>query len=212
MIGCHDSQAESYENEVRNNLNDYVRENYFEILDAVIRQAELSTGLKVLDIGIGTGLLTERLPVGLELYGVDLSPKMMDKVREKKLPVNLALGDFCHIPHPDHSFDRVISTFAFHHVNFDEKAVALAEMDRVLKPGGSIVIGDFMVENQSQKLNLLEKFRNENRADMLQELEEEYFTDLEQACSTLQSLGYQTTYQRVATLSWILQAIKVAIR
>lgn len=212
MTGCHDSQAENYEAEVRNRLDDYIRENYFEILDTVIGRADLAAGLKVLDIGIGTGLLTERLPRGLELYGVDLSPRMLDKLREKKLPVDLALGDFCHLPHPGETFDRIISTFAFHHVGFSEKAAALAEMDRVLKPGGLMVIGDFMVENEAQKESLRAKFRAENRADMLQELVEEYFTDLEEACATLGALGYRTTYRRGATLSWILRAVKAPSR
>lgn len=86
--GCHDSQADFYDENVRANLDDYIRENYFKILDRVVAMLPAKPNLKVLDIGIGTGLLAERMRPGIELHGIDISTKMMEKVREKGLPVH----------------------------------------------------------------------------------------------------------------------------
>ncbi|AZR73638.1 hypothetical protein BBF96_09710 [Anoxybacter fermentans] len=206
--GCHDSQAENYDEMVRSNINDYIRENYFEILDRVIELADFKQGMKVLEIGIGTGLLTERMPEGLKIFGIDISEKMMEKVREKKLSVQLTKGSFCDIPFSDNSFDRILSTFAFHHLTPEEKEIAFVEMDRVLRPQGCIVIGDFMFENDEQKNKLIERFINEDRTDMLEEFEDEYFTNIEDAISNLERLGYEVGYERGSTISWILKAVK----
>ncbi|MCL5124787.1 MAG: class I SAM-dependent methyltransferase [Deltaproteobacteria bacterium] len=204
--GCHDAQAEHYEEEVRAGLNDYIRENYFAILDRVIELAEIGEDMTVLDIGIGTGLLSERVPGGANLHGIDISPKMLEKVREKGLPVKLVEGSFLAIPYPDQTFDRIISTFAFHHLTPMEKVLGFKEMDRVLKPKGRIVIGDLMVENARQMDELRQRFVREGRTDLLEELEDEYFTDLELATQTLASLGYETAWERGSVLSLILSA------
>lgn len=209
--GCHDFQASTYDDKVRADLNkDYIRENYFQILDGVIEFAQFEQGMKVLDIGIGTGLLTERMPLGLELYGIDISPKMMEKLREKNLSVKLAVGSFRDIPYSKLFFDRIISTFAFHHLTPEEKEDAFTEMDRVLKPGGYLVIGDFMLEDRDQRTTLIDRFQAEGRDDMLEEMEDEYFTMIADAKEFLESLGYTIDYQRGSTISWILRGKKLA--
>lgn len=207
-IGNHDAQADNYEEQVRSDLDDYIRENYFLILDRVIELAQFAEGMRVLDIGIGTGLLTERLPAGLKLFGIDISPKMMEKLAQKKLSVELASGSFTNIPYADDTFERIISTFAFHHLTPDEKEVAFQEIDRVLKPGGYLVIGDFMFLDQEQRTSLIEKFSLEGRDDMLQELEEEHFTMIADAKASLSSLGYSVESEQGSTISWILRAKK----
>lgn len=207
--GCHDSEAETYEQEVRAGLSDYLRENYFAILDRVVKLAEIRDGMTVLDIGVGTGLLSERVPPGARRYGIDISPKMLEKAREKGLPVELAEGSFLAIPYPDLTFDRVISTFAFHHLTPQEKDLGLQEMRRVLKPEGRIVIGDLMVENPAQMDQIRTRFVREGRTDLLVELKDEYFTVLESATLTLRSLGFDTAWERGSLLSWILSAVLV---
>lgn len=209
--GCHDSQADSYDLLVEAKDGDYIRENYFAILDRVVNllpPIPPESSPRVLDIGIGTGLLTQRMPEGLSLFGIDISPRMMDKVREKGLRVELRAGSFLDIPYPDAYFDGIVSTFAFHHLVPEEKEEAYLEMNRVLKPGGFIIIADFMFENEKHAAELADHFRSEGRTDMLEEFEEESFTYIDCAASSLGALGYTLEYERGSTLSWIIKAQK----
>jgi putative AdoMet-dependent methyltransferase len=205
-FGCHDNQANRYDNCVRTNLGDYIRENYFDILDRIIRLSDLQTGVRILDIGVGTGLLTERLPSGVAVCGIDISEKMMLKIQKKRLDVELKYGSFLKIPYDSSSFDRVISSFAFHHVSDNKKEQAFCEMNRVLHKNGKIIIGDFMFENDLQKEALIRKFEKEKRSDMLDEMKEEHFTNIEIASKWLTRLGYDISCERASTLSWILIA------
>lgn len=206
--GGHDNQAESYEANVHAGLHDYIRERYFDVLDTVVRKADIQNNLSVLEIGIGTGLLTERIPDFVSTYGIDISEKMMEKAKAKGLKVELKYGSFTQIPYSDRCFDRIVSTFAFHHLTPEEKQVAFIEMDRVLKPSGMIVIGDFMMEDENQRKELIERFSSEGREDMLEELEDEYFLDITKEIVGLSRLGYKIEYERVSTLSWVLIASK----
>jgi len=105
----------------------------------------------VLDVGCGTGTLTRQvydaLPPATErrVCGVDAAEAMIDVARRKKgarpgLEFTAALAE--ELDYPDASFDRAVSTFFFHHLNYDLKVRALNEMWRVLRYGGRAVILD----------------------------------------------------------------------
>lgn len=101
----------------------------------------------VLDIGCGTGQF-ERLVLGehpeQRMVGVDLSEKMLAIAQQKcqAYPnVAFCIASASALPFPDHSFDVVVSASALHY--FDQPEVSLAEMRRVVKPGGSVVILDW---------------------------------------------------------------------
>lgn len=202
----HNHQAANYDEQIKKNSNDYLRENYFEILDRVITLAELKKGMKVLDIGVGTGLLTERLPKGLSNFGIDVSEEMLKKAGEKNLPIKLQKGSFLNIPFADNEFHRIISTFAFHHLSAKEKA--FLEMDRVLFEDGIIIIGDFMFKDEKQKNEVVNRFHKEKRDDMLIEIEDEYFMDISKTKRFLNDLSYEISYERASVISWILKARK----
>ncbi len=205
----HNRQAEHYDEKIKGDVNDYLRENYFEILDRVVTLADLKKGMRVLDIGVGTGLLTERLPKGLSNFGIDISEKMLEKAKEKNLPIKLQKGDFLNIPFVDNRFHRIISTFAFHHLSSKEKEKAFTKMDCALLKNGIIVIGDFMFKDENQKNEVINKFKKENRKDMLLEVEDEYFMDISSVEKVLRNLNYNVIYERASVLTWILKAKKV---
>jgi len=207
----HDHQAEHYDEQIKHDSNDYLRENYFEILERVITLADLKKGMKVLDIGVGTGLLTERLPKGLLNSGIDISEKMLIKAKEKNLPIKLQKGSFLDIPVADNEFHRIISTFAFHHLSPQEKEKAFIEMDRVLLEDGIIVIGDFMFKDQVQKSEVVNRFKKENRKDMLLEIEDEYFMDINSVEPFLLNMDYKVIYERGSVLTWIFKANKLKL-
>jgi len=76
-----------------------------------------------------------------ELYGIDLSEKMLH-VAKSKLPeqVKLLLGDSEALPFPDNTFDVVYCNDSFHH--YPAPMNVLREVHRVLKPGGTFLMGD----------------------------------------------------------------------
>ena len=101
----------------------------------------------ILDIGCGTGEF-ERLVLCEQpeqrMVGVDISGKMLELAQQKcqAYPnVTFCIASASRLPFPDRNFDVVVSASALHY--FDEPDVSLAEMRRVVKPGGSVVILDW---------------------------------------------------------------------
>jgi ubiquinone/menaquinone biosynthesis C-methylase UbiE len=116
----------------------------------LIEQAELKSGFRVLDIGCGTGslaVLIKRMHPEVEVIGVDPDPAALS-VSERKasragLSIEFDRGFSDHLSYPDASFDRVFSSFMFHHLEPSERAATLREIRRVLKSGGSLHLLDF---------------------------------------------------------------------
>lgn len=96
-----------------------------------------ATGREVLEVGCGTGLLLERIArFASRARGVDLSPGMLEHARERGLDVTQ--GSATALPFEDASFDVVCSFKVLAHVREIKEAVA--EMLRVTKPGGELVL------------------------------------------------------------------------
>ena len=117
----------------------------------VVARLALDRPADVLDIGCGTGTLTRQIYDALpaeaprRVCGVDAAEAMIAVAQKKAgarpgLEFAAALAE--ELPYPDGSFDRVLSTFFFHHLNYELKVKALAEIWRVLRPGGQAAILD----------------------------------------------------------------------
>ncbi|MGK7897913.1 MAG: class I SAM-dependent methyltransferase [Xenococcus sp. (in: cyanobacteria)] len=108
-----------------------------------LRDLELQPGMKILDVGCGTGestrFLTNSYP-DIEVEGLDLSPGMLDVARKLDSVSHYFEGDVCKIERPDATYDLVITAFTFR--NFPDKQTSLQEMIRVLRPGGRLLILD----------------------------------------------------------------------
>jgi ubiquinone/menaquinone biosynthesis C-methylase UbiE len=116
----------------------------------LIEQAEIKSGFRVLDIGCGTGslaVLIKRSHPEVEVIGVDPDPAALSiserKANRAGLSIEFDRGFSDHLPYPDASFDRVFSSFMFHHLDQSERAATLREIGRVLKSGGSLHLLDF---------------------------------------------------------------------
>jgi SAM-dependent methyltransferase len=108
-------------------------------------------GARVLEVGCGPGHLSIRLARqhGLEVTGLDLDPAMIQRARtnvdrlgdgDERRP-SFLVGDVASLAFPDGSFDRVVSTLSMHH--WADPAAGLAEIGRVLRPGGGALVWDF---------------------------------------------------------------------
>jgi ubiquinone/menaquinone biosynthesis C-methylase UbiE len=116
----------------------------------LIARADIPADARILDIGCGTGslvVLIKRLHPEAEVVGLDPDPKALARARRKaeraRVAVQLDQGFSDDLPYPAASFDRVFSSFMFHHLGSDEKKKTLSEVQRVLRPAGSLHLLDF---------------------------------------------------------------------
>lgn len=117
----------------------------------LLEHADLEPGQRVLDVGCGTGslvVLTKRLHPDVDVTGLDPDPRALARARRKldraRLSVALDQGFADALPYPDASFDRVFSSFMFHHLDLETKRGMLREVRRVLRPeGGELLLLDF---------------------------------------------------------------------
>ncbi len=104
--------------------------------------AGIKPGDRVLDVGCGTGALTlaaaERAGSHGSVVGVDPNPEMLAVARRKSPPIEWIEGRAEALPMPDRDFDAVVSQFALMFV--DDRAGALREMMRVLRPDGTLAV------------------------------------------------------------------------
>lgn len=97
-----------------------------------------------LEVAIGTGLNLPVYPAEAALTGIDLSEPMLDIARDRAAeldrPVTLLQGNAHSLPFDDESFDTVVCTFGL--CAIPEENTALAEMRRVSRPGGRLILVD----------------------------------------------------------------------
>jgi arsenite methyltransferase len=117
--------------------------------EAVRAVLALEQGERVLDIGIGPGLLAAEMaadvgPAGA-VDGVDPSENMLAIARRRdtapgSAEISLTSGDACTLPFPDARFDAAVATQVYEYVS--DMPAALAEAHRVLRPGGRLLVLD----------------------------------------------------------------------
>jgi SAM-dependent methyltransferase len=115
----------------------------------MITLAGLRDGHGVLDVGCGTGNLVrsigKRHPK-VELVGLDPDPKALARAQRKArragVTARLERGFAQELPYADDSFDRVFSSLMLHHLDSGAKDELLAEVRRVLRPDGLLVLAD----------------------------------------------------------------------
>lgn len=119
-------------------------------LRRLVGQAGLAPGQRVLDLGCGTGagtLIAKRAQPGIEIVGLDPDAKALMRARGKAsrggLGIDFQQGYGDALPFADASFDRVLSSFMFHHLEAAEKPAVLREVRRVLRPAGELHLLDF---------------------------------------------------------------------
>ena len=120
--------------------------------------ARIRPGDAVLDVSCGTGTLAltakERVGRAGRVAGVDPGAEQIarasNKAARRNAPIEFQIGVIEQLPFPDQTFDVVLSTLMMHHLPAPLKRQGLAEIARVLKPGGRLVIADFRRKQERQ--------------------------------------------------------------
>jgi ubiquinone/menaquinone biosynthesis C-methylase UbiE len=119
-------------------MNPYDLQQRLRIVCHELLNADEIRGRRVLDVGCGTGWFSREVErAGGAVVALDIGVKLLEKVGEKCGAARVA-GDACRLGFADDTFDIVVSSECIEHTPDPRKA--LAEMGRVLKPGGVLVV------------------------------------------------------------------------
>jgi putative AdoMet-dependent methyltransferase len=172
---------------------------YEAVLDAIVEAAAPAPHMAVLDVGIGTGNLAERLlRHGCELWGLDFSAEMLERAREKLPDVHLVQADLRAdalpaLPQaaPD-TFDRIVSAYVWHEFDLAKKVALIRSLARDwLDDEGYIVIGDisFATDVTRREAHV--------RWQALWD-ETEHYWAADEAATALRAAGFDVAYRQIS--------------
>ncbi len=117
---------------------------------ALVARLAPGQGERILDVGCGTGTLAiavARAAPGVEVVGIDADESMLARARAKQARSGTSVqwhrGLAQNLPFQAGEFDAVVSSLFFHHLLRPDKRATLAEIARVIRPGGRLLIADW---------------------------------------------------------------------
>ncbi|HEY2671043.1 MAG TPA: class I SAM-dependent methyltransferase [Rugosimonospora sp.] len=146
----YDTVAVSYADQLRDALagEPYVRA----ILALFADLVRTAGGGPVADVGCGPGLVTAHLrELGVDAGGIDLSPAMIEVARREHPGVRFEVGSMTDLNLADDSLAGLLAWFTLIHVPDDEVPAAFAQFRRVLRPGGTLLLGFYVGEGSRLK-------------------------------------------------------------
>jgi putative AdoMet-dependent methyltransferase len=190
-----DDWAEQYDDSIQDD-GCFPFDGYEQVLDEITRAAAVRSGLKVLDLGVGTGNLAARFcALGCDLWGLDFSARMLAKAIEKVPHAVLVqadlLGDWP--GELERRFDRIVSAYVLHEFDLPTKVDLLRRLARGhLAPDGRIVVGDiaFATTGMRDRAHVM-------WADGWDE-EEDYWA-ADETAEACERAGFQVTYKQVSS-------------
>lgn len=155
-----DEWSGDYDESIESSSQGYPFQGYYNVLSYVHNLVEINKQVKILDLGIGTGLLTAELyKKGGEIYGIDFSNKMIELAKKKIPDGKFYCCDFKDgLPDEleDEKFDYIVSSYAFHHINDKEKISFIEELIGKLNKYGKIIIADISFETKDKMKECIE--------------------------------------------------------
>ena len=148
----YDAVADGYAEQVRNSVAErpYMRAQLTLFADLVRAAGDGP----VADVGCGPGHVTAFLcSLGLDAFGIDLSPGMIEVARRDHPAVRFDVGSMTELGLPNGSVAGLVAWWSLIHVPDDEVAVVLAHFRRVVRPGGVVLVGFHEGNGTTHKTN-----------------------------------------------------------
>ncbi len=193
--------AGEYDDSVSKSQEGYPFEGYYEVLAFVWNILGKVNNKKILDLGVGTGLLSHELyKNGSEIVGVDFSQEMIDRAKEKMPKAIFYLHDLKEgIPEElsDEKFDNIVSSYALHHLRYKLKIELICSLKGLLTEEGSIIIADVSFRNSKERERC--RKRNLDRWD-----HDEYYMVAQEICGELKNMWLNCSYTQVSSCAGVL--------
>jgi putative AdoMet-dependent methyltransferase len=204
----HDDWAAGYDKDVQNETNP-IRAGYGDLLGWVAKRINESAARTVVDLGSGTGNLISLISEPVAIIAVDTSSKMHEVARAKLLgrSIEYVKDDIlAFVTEKLEPCNAITSTYALHHLTPEEKQICLKAMASKLNPGGQIVIGDLMFENEASMNEVVETFVERGQTHIVRDIQDEFFWDIERDCNVLTACGLTVSTEQFSDLSWVFVA------
>lgn len=154
-----DQWAKDYDNSVKKSKDDntYPFAGYDKLISFI--SETIDENQSVLDLGIGTGMLSIKLiEKGCSVTGVDFSLEMLKLAKDNAPEVTLIKHDLNKgLPELNQTFDAIASTYAFHHFDLEKKVAIIHQAMKYLEPGHKLYIGDVSFDTRFHFLRCREE-------------------------------------------------------
>lgn len=201
-----DSWAADYDYYIKRGAESFPFLGYDDVLNRIVELADPKPGMKILDIGIGTGTLAQKfLEYDCEIWGIDYSSRMLEEAK-KKVPDAQLLQVDIRSDWPSElkiGFDRIVSAYTLHHLNLEGKIDAIQRMSQeLLQADGNIIIGDISFPS----------FKT--RADVRQSLEsvwddDEYYWAADAFKTMMWGQGFYIVYEQISDYGGVYLIVPV---
>ena len=150
-----DRWAATYDDMIEYSKSSFPFAGYDQLIDRIAQLCSPKPGMKILDLGIGTGELAKRfVEYGCEIYGMDFSGQMLELAARKVPTATLVQGDIGS-EWPSElqlKFDRIVSAYTIHHFDTNEKIDIIRRIiDQHLMEKGVLILGDISFRTSAER-------------------------------------------------------------
>lgn len=180
---------------------------YHDLLAEIAEKASDS----VLEFGSGTGNLTLALVQrDKAVVAIEPSRDMRAVAQAKAALENVSFidGDMEIFPVLAESFDSIVSSYVFHHLNEEEKQRAIAKYAALLPVGGKVIFGDTMFLSLDHKAATIQQAQQQGYIRLSEDLEREYYPLIPDIDRYFRHHGFHIRFKQINAFVWLIEAIK----